>query len=76
MAVALLTTFYGSCIANIFTIPVAAKLKQRSKQEATKMNIIIAGVLGIVAGENPRVIREKLDSFLAPKDRLVEDKKE
>jgi chemotaxis protein MotA len=76
MAVALLTTFYGSCIANIFTIPVAAKLKQRSKQESTKMNIIIAGVLGIVAGENPRVIREKLDSFLPPKDRLVEDKKE
>jgi len=76
MAVALLTTFYGSVIANVFTIPVAAKLKQRSKQEVTKMNIIVAGVLGIVAGENPRVIREKLDSFLPPKDRVVEEKKE
>ncbi len=76
MAVALLTTFYGSVIANVFTIPVASKLKMRSKQESTKMNIIVAGVLGIVAGENPRVIREKLDSFLSPKDRLVEDKKE
>lgn len=76
MAVALLTTFYGSVIANVFTIPVAAKLKQRSKLESTKMNIIVAGVLGIVAGENPRVIREKLDSFLSPKDRLVEEKKE
>jgi chemotaxis protein MotA len=76
MAVALLTTFYGAVIANIFAIPIAAKLKQRSKQEATKMNIIVAGVLGIVAGENPRVIREKLDSFLPPKDRLVEEKKE
>jgi chemotaxis protein MotA len=76
MAVALLTTFYGSVLANVFTIPIAAKLKQRSKQEATKMNIIVAGVLGIVAGENPRVIREKLDSFLPPKDRLIEDKKE
>lgn len=76
MAVALLTTFYGAVIANVFTIPVAAKLKQRSKQELTKMNIIVAGVLGICAGENPRVIREKLDSFLPPKDRLVEDKKE
>lgn len=76
MAVALLTTFYGSVIANVFTIPVASKLKLRSKQESTKMNIIVAGVLGIVAGENPRVIREKLDSFLSPKDRLVEDKKE
>ena len=76
MAVALLTTFYGSVIANVFTIPVAAKLKQRSKQESTKMNIIVAGVLGIVAGENPRVIREKLDSFLPPKERLVEEKKD
>jgi len=76
MAVALLTTLYGSIIANVFTIPVAAKLKVRSKQETTKMNIIVAGVLGIVAGENPRVIREKLDSFLPPEERLVEDKKE
>lgn len=76
MAVALLTTFYGSVIANVFTIPVAAKLKQRSKQESTKMNIIVAGVLGIVAGENPRVIREKLDSFLPPSERQVEEKKE
>jgi chemotaxis protein MotA len=76
MAVALLTTFYGSVLANVFTIPVAAKLKQRSKQESTRMNIVVAGVLGIVAGENPRVIREKLDSFLPPKDRLVEEKKE
>jgi chemotaxis protein MotA len=76
MAVALLTTFYGSVIANVFTIPIASKLKLRSKQESTKMNIIVAGVLGIVAGENPRVIREKLDSFLSPKDRVVEEKKE
>lgn len=76
MAVALLTTFYGAILANVFCIPVAAKLKQRSKEESTRMNIIVAGVLGIVAGENPRVIREKLDSFLAPKDRLVEEKKE
>lgn len=76
MAIALLTTFYGSVVANVFTLPVAGKIKQRSKQESTKMNIIVAGVLGIVAGENPRVIREKLDSFLPPKDRLVEEKRE
>jgi chemotaxis protein MotA len=75
MAVALLTTLYGSVIANVFTIPVAAKLKIRSKAEATKMNIVVAGVLGIVAGENPRVIREKLDSFLAPAERAPKDDK-
>lgn len=77
MAVALLTTLYGAIIMTVFTNPMAAKLKQFSKAEATKMNIIVAGVLGIVAGENPRTIREKLESFLAPKDRTVaEEKKE
>lgn len=76
MAVAILTTFYGSVIANLFAGPIAVKLKYRSADEAMRMNIIIAGVLGIVAGENPRVIREKLDSFLPPDQRLVEAAKE
>lgn len=73
MAVAILTTFYGAVLANVFAIPISNKLKFRSEAEALKMNIIIAGVLGIVAGENPRVIREKLDSFLPPGDRQVEE---
>lgn len=76
MAVAILTTFYGAVIANLFAIPVANKLKYRSESEGMKMNIIIAGVLGIVAGENPRVIREKLDSFLPPGQRNVEESAE
>jgi len=75
MAVALLTTLYGAVIMNVFTNPMAAKLKQFSKAEATKMNIIVAGVLGIVAGENPRTIREKLESFLPPNDRTPPDEK-
>ncbi len=73
MAIALLTTFYGSLIANIAGNPIKAKLAFRSKQEATKMSIIIAGTLGIVAGENPRLIKEKLSSFLPPAQREVED---
>jgi chemotaxis protein MotA len=73
MAVAILTTFYGAVIANVFAIPIANKLKFRSEAEMLKMNIIIAGVLGIVAGENPRVIREKLDSFLPPPERQQSD---
>jgi chemotaxis protein MotA len=76
MAVALLTTFYGAVIANVFGGPMAAKLAMRSKSEATKMSIIIAGTLGIVAGENPRLIKEKLNGFLAPKQRDVEKKEE
>lgn len=71
MAVALLTTFYGAIIANILAGPVKNKLAFRSQLEATKMNIIIAGTLGIVAGENPRLIKEKLSAFLAPAEREV-----
>jgi chemotaxis protein MotA len=66
MAVALLTTFYGAVIANVFANPMKNKLGQRSKMETTKMSIIIAGTLGIVAGENPRLIKEKLSAFLPP----------
>jgi chemotaxis protein MotA len=73
MAVAILTTFYGAVLANVAMGPVANKLKFYSENEALVMNIIVAGVLGIVAGENPRVIREKLDSFLPPGQRQVED---
>jgi chemotaxis protein MotA len=75
MAVALLTTFYGAVLANVAALPIANKLKIRSSMEITKMNIVVAGVLGIVAGENPRVIREKLDSFLPPGDRSSGDEK-
>lgn len=73
MAVAMLTTFYGAVLANMFAGPVANKLKFYSELELLKMNIVVAGVLGIVAGENPRVIREKLDSFLPPSQRTKEE---
>ncbi len=72
MAVAILTTFYGAVLANVFALPIANKLKFYSENEILVMNIIVAGVLGIVAGENPRVIREKLDSFLPPAQRNIE----
>lgn len=69
MAVALLTTFYGAIIANVICNPVKIKIGVRSKAELTKMAIVIAGTLGIVAGENPRMIIEKLNSFLPPAER-------
>ncbi len=72
MAVALLTTFYGAVIANVICNPVKNKLAYRSTSEITKMNIVIAGTLGIVAGENPRLIKEKLNSFLPPSQREVD----
>lgn len=73
MAVALLTTFYGAILANAMALPMKNKIGVRSEEEITKMNIIIAGTLGIIAGENPRLIKEKLSSFLPPKEREVED---
>lgn len=69
MAVALITTFYGSVLANWVCTPVATKLKANNSKEITLRNIMVEGLLSIQAGENPRVIEEKLKSFLPPKDR-------
>ena len=66
MAVALLTTLYGSLIANWLCTPLACKLKENSSLEVIMREITIEGLLSIQAGENPRVIEEKLKSFLAP----------
>ncbi len=71
MAVALLTTLYGSMIANWLCLPATFKLKKNNASEVMVKEIIIEGLLSIQAGENPRVIEEKLKSFLAPKDRAA-----
>ncbi|MCR4907785.1 MAG: motility protein A [Lachnospiraceae bacterium] len=67
MAVALVTTFYGSLMANWICTPVATKLKMQNGDELTVKGIEVEGLLSIQAGENPRVIEEKLKSFLTPK---------
>ncbi len=69
MAVALITTLYGSLLANWICGPVSNKLKADNATEMTQKEVMIEGLLSIQAGENPRVIEEKLKSFLAPKDR-------
>ncbi len=69
MATALITTFYGSVLANWICAPVATKLKGKNDEEMMVKEIEIEGLLSIQAGENPRVIEEKLKSFLAPADR-------
>ena len=66
MAVALLTTMYGSLLANLVCTPFADKMKIRSGQEMLLKEVMIEGLLSIQAGENPRVIEEKLKAFLAP----------
>ena len=69
MAVALITTFYGSVLANAICTPVSNKLKVDNGAEMMLKEVMIEGLLSIQAGENPRVIEEKLKSFLSPQDR-------
>jgi len=69
MAVALITTFYGSIIANVFALPMADKLSSLSKHELLGMEIILRGVMSIQSGDNPRVIEQKLSTFLPPNQR-------
>ncbi len=67
MAVALITTLYGSLLANFIAIPFTSKLKIRSTEEMMVKEVMVEGLLSIQAGENPRVIEEKLKAFLSPK---------
>lgn len=69
MAVALLTTFYGSAMSTLFFIPIAAKLKARTLQEQLHLEVIFEGAKSILENNNPRLVYEKLSSFLAPSER-------
>ncbi|MBW2245619.1 MAG: MotA/TolQ/ExbB proton channel family protein [Deltaproteobacteria bacterium] len=66
MAVALLTTFYGSLMANICCMPIAGKLKTRSKEEMLTKEMTIQGILSLSNGDNPRILEQKLLAFLPP----------
>ena len=69
MAVALITTFYGVILANLIFIPAAGKLKTRSNSELMQKELMISGILSIQSGDNPRVLEDKLHSFISPKNR-------
>lgn len=71
MAVALITTFYGALLANWICIPVVNKLKATNAAEIMMKEVVVEGLLSIQAGENPRVIEEKLKSFLNPSSRAA-----
>lgn len=71
MSVALLTTFYGAMLSNLFLSPIAEKLRNRSDDEILSINIIIEGLLMIQSGLNPRLLEKKLNSFLAPHQRVA-----
>ena len=69
--ITLLTTFYGTMLANLLFLPVAGKLKTRSNQEVLVKQMILEGVISIQSGDNHRVVEQKLKAFIAPKARLT-----
>jgi len=75
MAVALITTFYGSIMANLIFLPIAGKLKLRREEEVKYKQLIIEGIASIQVGDNPRVVEQKLNTYLSPKERVLLPKK-
>lgn len=69
MAVALITTLYGTVLSNVMFLPMSEKLASLTKSELISREMILRGVLAIQSGENPRVIEQKLATFLPEKQR-------
>ena len=76
MSVAILTTFYGALLANLFCIPMAEKLKGRSEKEVQRMELIVKGIMAIKEGDTPRVVKEKLKSFISTAEKKLLEKKD
>jgi chemotaxis protein MotA len=72
MAVALVTTFYGALLSNVVFLPLVTKLQQRSTQEVEQKKLITEGLLSIQAGDNPRILVQKLNGFVQPAARVQE----
>ena len=76
MAVALLTTLYGSLLSNAVFLPLADRLGRRSSEEVLVKTIIIKGVMAIQSGDNPRIVEQKLRTFLPPSARSEKEQDE
>lgn len=72
MAVALITTLYGSVLANLFFIPTASKLASKTEEEVFYKQVIIEGIIGVQSGQNPKILEEKLSAFLSEQARKDE----
>ena len=71
MATALITTFYGSFFANLIFIPIANNLAAQTEEEMFTGQMIIEGILGIQAGSNPRILEERLMTYLSPREQKL-----
>lgn len=68
IAVAFIATLFGVALANLFALPVSKRMSIKSEHEVEYMNMLVAGILSIQAGDSPRLVRAKLNSYLAPVD--------
>lgn len=75
IAVAFVATIYGVGAANLFFLPIANKIKLKLKEESASRNMLIMGLVGLAHGENPRLLQEKLESFLPVHERTKPEKK-
>ena len=66
MAVALITTFYGSLLANVICLPIVEKLKAYSRKEILIKELMLEGIMSLQSGDNPRIVEQKLTAFLEP----------
>jgi chemotaxis protein MotA len=73
IAAAFIATLWGVALANLIYLPISDKLKARHQDETLCLEIITEGVISLAMGDNPRVIRMKLLSFLIPGLRPEED---
>ena len=69
MSIALVTTFYGALLANLLFIPLSEKLKKRNSEEILYKEMAMAGILSIQSGDVPRIVEQKLNTFLPPSER-------
>ena len=63
IATAFVATVYGVGLSNLFFLPAGSKIKGRAHRETLVRELIIEGVLGIVEGLNPKLVRSKLESY-------------
>ena len=68
IAAAFLATLWGLLSANLLYLPIAGKLKAKSEEEARNRYMQLEGIISIQAGENPRVVRDKLSAYLSPSE--------
>ncbi|WP_026671646.1 flagellar motor protein MotP [Alkalihalobacterium bogoriense] len=76
MAIALLTTLYGTVLANLVFLPMAAKLENKTDQEVFIKQIVVEGVIGVQSGQNPKILEEKLSAFIPQSKKKAEEAEE